>query len=54
VRSRQLLQTEHISFMLAALLETTQCLEGPPSIITKEQSPLEQQIKQRKEVVPMR
>jgi len=43
--SRQLLQTEHISFLLAALLETPQCLEGTPSFITQEQSPLEQQDK---------
>lgn len=42
-RSRQLLQTEHISFLLAALLETPQCLEGVPSVVTQEQNPLEQQ-----------
>ena len=43
-RSRQLLQTEHISFLLACLLETPQGIEGgPPPIITQEQRPLEQQ-----------
>jgi len=47
-RSRQLLQTEHISFLLAALLETPQCLDGAPSIITQEQNPLEQQDKTAK------
>lgn len=41
-RSRQLLQTEHISFLLAALLETPRCLE-PPSLVTQEQDPLGQQ-----------
>jgi len=47
-RSRQLLQTEHISFMLSALLETPLCLEGTTSIITQEQIPLEQQDKTAK------
>lgn len=47
-RSRQLLQTEHISFLLAALFETTLCLKGPPSIIIQEQSPLERQDKTAK------
>jgi len=47
-RSRQLLQTEHIGFLLAALLETPQCLEGVPSVITQEQNPLEQQDKTAK------
>jgi len=47
-RSRQLLQTEHISFVLSALLETPQYLEGIPSIITQKQSPLEQQDKTAK------
>lgn len=47
-RSRQLLQTEHISFMLAALLETTMCLERIPPLITQEQSLLEQQDKTAK------
>ncbi|MBC8216861.1 MAG: hypothetical protein H8E73_00195 [Planctomycetes bacterium] len=44
-RSRQLLQTEHISFLLAALLETPQCLEGVPPVVTQEKNPLEQQDK---------
>ena len=47
-RSRQLLQVEHISFLLAALLETPVCLEGAPSIITQEQIPLERQEKSEK------
>lgn len=47
-RSRQLLQTEHISFLLAALLETPQCLDGTPSVVRQEQSPLEQQGKPAK------
>jgi len=48
-RSRQLLQVEHISFLLAALLETPLFLEGgPPSVITQEQNPLEQQDKTAK------
>ena len=46
--SRQLLQTEHIGFLLAALLETPKCLEGAPSIITQKQIPLEQQDKSSK------
>ena len=44
-RSRQLLQTEHISFMLEALLETTRHLDRSASVRTQEQSPLEQQDK---------
>ena len=53
--SRQLLQTEHISFMWAALLETMQCLDGAASVVTEEQDPLENTKKNlRKEVVPMR
>ena len=47
-RSRQLLQTEHVGFLLAALLETPQCLDGTPVIITQEQNPLEQQDKPAK------
>jgi hypothetical protein len=47
-RSIQMLQIEHISFMLAALLETPKCLEGNASIITKEQRPLEQHNKTTK------
>lgn len=47
-RSRQLLQTEHIGFLLSALLETPQCLEGVPSVVTQEQNPLEQQNKTAK------
>ena len=35
-RSRQLLQTEHISFMLAALLETPRCFDGSVSISTQD------------------
>lgn len=53
-RSRQLLQAEHISFLLAALLETPLCLEEGPSVVTQDQNPLEQQENRRKEVVPMR
>jgi len=44
-RSKQLLQVEHISFLLSCLLETPLCLEGAPSLITHEQRPLEQQDK---------
>jgi hypothetical protein len=40
-RSRQLLQTEHICFMLAALLETPKCIKEPPSLIIQEINPLE-------------
>jgi len=47
-RSRQLLQVEHISFLLAALLETPLCPEESPSITTQEQRPLEQQDKPAK------
>ena len=47
-RSRQLLQVEHIGFLLAALLETPLCPEESPSIITQEQRPLEQQDKTAK------
>jgi hypothetical protein len=53
-RSRKLLQVEHISFIFTALLETPLCFEETRSIITKEKRPLEQQEKQRKEVVLMR
>jgi hypothetical protein len=38
-RSRQLLQTEHISFLLAALLETPQCLEVAPLVVTQVHAP---------------
>ena len=44
-RSRQFLQTEHISFLLAALLETTWQLDRSASVRTQEQIPLEQQDK---------
>ena len=47
-RSRQLLQVEHVSFLLAALLETPLCLEDGQSIIMQEQIPLEQQEKPAK------
>jgi hypothetical protein len=47
-RSRQLLQTEHISFMLSALLETQLCFEGNRSIIEKKQISLEQRTKSSK------
>lgn len=47
-RSRQLLQVEHISFLLAALLETPLCLEDDQSIVMQEQRPLEQQDKTAK------
>jgi hypothetical protein len=53
-RSRQVLQAEHIGFLLAALLETPLCLEKVPSVITKEQYPLEQQEHARMEVMSMR
>lgn len=52
--SRQLLQTEHISFLLAALLETMQCLNGASSVNAQEQDFLKQVDKTRKEVVLMR
>jgi len=45
MRSRQLLQVEHISFLLSALLETSLCFGEAKSIITQEQIPLEQQDK---------
>lgn len=48
VRSRQLLQTEHISFMLAALLETKRYHDRNPSITIQERSPLERQNKTMK------
>jgi hypothetical protein len=44
-RSRQLLQVEHISFLLTCLLETPLCLEDGQSIIMQKQRPLEQQDK---------
>lgn len=47
-RSRQLLQTEYISFILAALLETPHFLGNESSIITQEKSMLEQQSKASK------
>jgi len=47
-RSRQLFQTEHIGFLLTALLETPLCLQWNGSIITREQSQLEQQDKTMK------
>jgi hypothetical protein len=49
-RSRQLLQTEHISFLLRALLETPLRLENTQSTITREQDPLERQDKTEKGV----
>lgn len=39
-RSRQFLQTEHISFLLAALLETPRCLDRSPSMREQEAGPL--------------
>lgn len=42
-RSGQVLQTEYISFLLAALLETPQSLQGPLSIRAQEETPLAQQ-----------
>jgi hypothetical protein len=58
MRSRQLIQTEHISFLLVALLESTTCLDesrSNKSIRAREQIPSEQQdkIEGKKEVVPM-
>ena len=47
-RSRQLLQTEHIGFLLVALLETPECLDGATSIRTQEQIPLKRQEKRSK------
>jgi len=47
-RSRQLLQTEHIGFLLAALLETPRYLDRSASVITQEQIPSEQQDKSSK------
>ncbi len=47
-RSRQLLQTEHISFLLVALLETPQCLEGAPPVVIQERDTLEQKEKSAK------
>lgn len=42
-RSRQLLQAEHISFLLAALLETPQRPEEDPSVVTQAQNAFEHQ-----------
>jgi hypothetical protein len=42
-RSRQILQVEHISFLFAALLETSSCFDMGQYIITQEKKPLEQQ-----------
>jgi hypothetical protein len=47
-RSKQLLQTEHITFLLAALLETPQSFDGIAYVATQEQNPLEQQGKPEK------
>lgn len=47
-RSRQLLQTEHISFMLAALLETPLCLQEGPSVVRGHENPLERQDESKK------
>ena len=47
-RSRQLLQTEHISFLLSALLETPLHLDRSASVSTQEQIPSEQQDKSSK------
>jgi hypothetical protein len=44
-RSRQLLQIEHISFLFAALLETTRYLDRSESVRTQEQIPSEQKDK---------
>lgn len=46
--SRQLLQTEHISFLLTALLESALCLEEDPSVVRDDQNPLERQDKSAK------
>jgi len=47
--SRQLLQIEHIGFLLASLLESPLCLDGgAQSVSTQEQIPLEQQDKNAK------
>ena len=46
--SRQLLQVEHISFLLACLLETPRCFDEANSNITQERRPLEQQDKTAK------
>lgn len=54
IRSRQLIQTEHVSFLFAALLETTRHLGRSSYVSTQEQIPSEQQTKLRKEVMPMR
>lgn len=40
---KKLRQTEHISFLLAALLETPRCFEESASIMAQEENPLEQQ-----------
>lgn len=47
-RSRQLLQTEHISFLLAALLEAPGSVDGSASARAQEQTPLEQKDKTAK------
>lgn len=47
-RSRQLLQTEHISFLLAALLETPASLHGSASIRPQEETPGKHQDKTAK------
>ncbi len=47
-RSRQLPQTEHIGFLLAALLETPRCLDGSTSAKAQEQTSSEQQNKTAK------
>ncbi len=47
-RSRQLLQVEHISFLMACLLETPRCFGEAPSNITQVQIPLGQQDKTAK------
>lgn len=53
-RSRQLLQTEHISFLLVALLETPQCLEGAHPSSFRSETRWNRRKNPRKEVVPMR
>jgi len=42
-RSRQFLQTEQIAFLLAALLESPQCFDEPPSAEAQENIPPKQQ-----------
>lgn len=55
-RSRQLLQTEHIAFLLTALLETAQRLDGSATFGARGEIPSEQQGRSLngEEVVPMR